>query len=175
MSIRAEINNRLGEGRLFQLLPTLADSPVGRTMFISSEISGLVRGPWSNAAFEYRFSKLRADFEVFIEGRIIAVGAHPYKKKKTAYMARLDEPSDETWEIRSRDPKPGIRVFGRFAEKDAFVALTWGFREDLGRPGSKEWRDAIEQCKTEWRKLFPTYPPLSGADYNDYVSNFFLV
>jgi hypothetical protein len=85
-------------------------------------------------------------------------------------MAQLDSVQDEVWEIRSRDPKPGIRVFGRFAETDLFVALTWWWRSDLKGPKSKQWRNAREGCKAEWQKLFPAYPAKSGTQINDYIS-----
>jgi hypothetical protein len=94
----------------------------------------------------------------------------PYKKDKTAYLARLSPRADEVWEIRSRDPTPAIRVFGRFAICDTFIAFNWGYRKDLGGLGSKEFRFEINRAKSEWKKIFPTYQPVSGADIHDYVS-----
>jgi hypothetical protein len=38
-------------------------------------------------------------------------------------MARLKEASEEVWEIRIWDIDPQIRFFGRFAERDTFIAL----------------------------------------------------
>ena len=112
---------------------------------------------------------------MFIEGKLISVAKRPFKTKK-AYMAQLHPKRDEVWEIRSRDPKPGSRVFGRFAETDVFVALTWSPREILGGPGSREWKAVIRQCKTEWRQLFPAHQPISGDDLHAYISaNVFLV
>jgi hypothetical protein len=119
---------------------------------------------------EEQCGRLRADLDVFITGRLLTVAARAYHAK-TAYMAQLDQPSDEAWEIRSRDPEPSLRVFGRFADKNWFVALTWSRRDDLKGPESRQWRDAIESCKAEWRKLFPTYPPKSGNDIHDYLSD----
>jgi hypothetical protein len=145
-------------------------------MYISPELLSLLEGPWADVAQEIRANKLRADLDYFIEGGNIAIGQDPYKKKRTAYMVRLDPAYDEVWQIRSRDPKPGIRVFGRFADRDVFVALTWSERTPLGGPGNLAWIEAINLCKSEWRKLFPAYQPISGSDYNDYLSGgFFLV
>lgn len=176
MSIRADIQHRRDEGRLYLLEPALPGSPCVRWLFISPEILKAINGPWEDSAEEYRLGRLRADFDHFIEGRRISIGKHPYKKNKKAYMSQLDPVADEVWEIRSIDPKPGVRVFGSFSEKDAFVALTWLYRAPLKGPDSREWRDAREQCKAEWRKLFPTYRPHTGADLeNDYASNAFLV
>jgi hypothetical protein len=175
MSIRVEIGNRISEERLFLLSPAMPGSHIVRPMFVSLEIKDLVLGPWDDAEWEERCGQLRADLDRYIECRRITVAARPYHAR-TAYMAQLDELRDEAWEIRSRDPEPSLRVFGRFADTDWFVALTWWKRADLKGPDSREWRDAIEGCKAEWRRLFPTYPPKTGANVNDYIStNVFLV
>lgn len=175
MSIRDEISSRCDERRLWGLEEAIPSPLASRTVFVSHSLNNLVLGPWSDTKIEYRAGRLRANFDMFISGLVISVGQHPYRKKKSAFMSPLDPPSDEVWEIRSRDPKPGIRVFGRFSEKDVFVALTWGYREDLGGPKSKEWRDAREQCKAEWRRLFHPYGPHVGNTPHDYISNIILV
>lgn len=176
MSIRGVIASRRDEGRLCLLQPAMPGSPCVRWMFVSPEIFEAIDGPWNDSNEGYRFGRLRADLDAFIEGRLISIGKHPYKKNKKAYMSQLDPVVDEVWEIRSIDPKPGIRVFGSFSEKDTFVALTWLYRAPLMGPNSREWRDAREQCKAEWRNLFITYKPHTGADLeNDYASNAFLV
>jgi hypothetical protein len=175
MSILEDINARVQEGRLFYLVPALPSDPVVRYVFVSKEINGLVIGPWQDAKLEYRGGQLRAYLERFITGQLIGVAKEPYHAR-TAYMAQLSPLREEVWEIRSRDPRPAIRVFGRFAQQDTFVALTWAYRKPLGGPNSHEWRDAIEITKAEWRKLFPTYDPFSGTTVNDYITdNVFLV
>lgn len=172
MSIRREIGNRCGEGRLFHLPPFLPGAPVVRMMFVSAEIHAVVVGAHSLDTEEgRRFGQLRGDLDRFTEGALISVADHPYRKDKKAYIARLDPPRDEAWDIRSVDPKPAIRVFGHFAMVDTFIALTWAWRRDLGGPGSKEWRDEIERCKAAWRQLFHPYPPYSGGSLHDYVSS----
>jgi hypothetical protein len=173
MSIREEIKHRMDEGRLFLLSPAI--SLVVRPMFVSQEIKDLVLGPWNDPEWAIRCGLLRADLDRFITGARIPVAARPYQAR-SAYIAQLDQPRDEAWEIRSRDPEPSIRVFGRFAMTNWFVALTWSKRADLEGPDSREWRDAIETCKAEWRKLFPTYDPKTGDNVHDYISaKYFLV
>lgn len=145
-------------------------------MYISQEVRSFLDGPWPDPKQELRAGRLRADLEGFIEGRTIAVGWDPYQKDKTAYMARLNPPSDGVWAIRSRDPKPGIRALGCFAARDVFIVLILFERESLDGPNGPIWKAAINVCKAEWRKLFPTYPPISRSDFNDYLSTgFFLV
>jgi hypothetical protein len=171
MSIYDEIDGRVKEGRLSLLLPAMPSGAVVRRIYVSPEVNSLVYGPWGDREWEQRCGQLRADLDRFIEGRLITVGnlSTPYKGK-TSYMKRLNRPHDEVWEIRSIDPHPGIRVFGRFADTDVFIALTWAKRPDLRGPRDREWRDSIEACKAEWRKLFPAYQPKSGADIRDYIS-----
>ena len=135
----------------------------------------MVEGPWSDDKAARRGGRLRADLEMFVDGSVVSIADDPYKKPKAAYMARVDPPRDEVFDIRSRDPKPGVRVLGCFADKDIFVALAWDFRENLGGPASREWRDFIERSKAEWRKLFNPYPPHKGATLHDYASNIILV
>ena len=174
MSIRDEIQRCLTEQSLFVHALAVAEE-VKRCMLLSREIKNLLEGPWDDGNTAYRSGPLRDDLDRFVAGRPLAIAQAPYQAR-TSYLAQLDEPRDEVWEIRSRDPKPAIRVFGRFAEKDVFVALIWSYREPLGGPGSREWRDAIETSKAEWRKLFFTWPPHSGGSAGDYLSEpFFFV
>jgi hypothetical protein len=171
MSIRDEIAFRRNEGRLFHVGPTLPSAPVERFLFASPEVYRLVVGPWRDEAEEYRCGKLLDDFDRFVEGRVVTLAlGNPYRKPRPTYLSRLDSSNDEVWEIRSRDPRPAIRVFGRFAECDTFIALNWEYRSRLGGSGSAEFAREINKTKSEWRRLFPTYEPHSGATVNEYVS-----
>ena len=174
MSISYEIANRVEEGRLFELIPFMPPSfgNTPRSMFVSVEIYNLLMGPWDNSSLEERCGYLYADLDQFINGEIITVAERPFVKGKTAYIKQLYRRHEEVWEIRSRDPAPGIRVFGRFAKTDVFIALTWWNRTDLGGPHSRAWRDAIVGCKTEWRNLFQAHNPITDRNYNDYPNKY---
>ena len=176
MSMRDQINQCLAEGRLFQVFPMLPGSRVSRVLLASPEIYRLVTGPWSDESEEIRCGRLWADFDRFVEGRLISVALdNPYHKPRTTYLARMDPGGDEVWEIRSRDPRPAMRIFGRFAEKDVFVALNWDYRANLGGPGSEPFKIEMRRCKAKWRQCVPTYPAFSGATVDDYSSNGFPV
>lgn len=82
-------------------------------------------------------------------------------------MARVHPVSEEVWDFRCFDPKPGIRAFGHFAEKDTFVALTWDFRENV------DWAGEVSGCIEAWRALFGDLPPFKGTNLNDYLSHNF--
>jgi len=83
-------------------------------------------------------------------------------------MSRLDPEADEIWEIRCRDPKPGLRIFGSFVAKDEFVVLMTLPHECLG--GDDDWLAAIARYKGEWNRYF-TVAPYSGVYPNDYISD----
>ena len=171
MSIANQIEYWVRNGTLIPIEPTLPSGLIIRRLYATPDVNRLISGPWRDTQEEIRCGRLRQDFDRFIERRPISLAIDdPYKKDKTAYLARLSPSADEVWEIRSRDPKPAIRVFGRFAICDTFIAFNWGYRKDLGGPGSKEFRFEINRAKSEWRKIFPTYRPVSGADIHDYVS-----
>lgn len=167
MSIYDQIHHRIGTGDLFDLMPVMGLAT--RRIVISKEIAALLNGPWHDKDWASRCNYLRADLERFITGGHITVAAKPYKGK-SSYMLRLAPESEEVWEVRSRDPEPGIRVFGRFAAADFFVALTWAKRADLGGPHSRQWRDARIQCKTDWLNLLRPYEPFQGPHIHDYIS-----
>jgi hypothetical protein len=155
---------------LFLIGPTLGGAHV-RFLYGTREINRLIEGPWADEAEEIRSGRLWEDFDRFVEGRLISVSLDsPYIKPKDTYLARLDPGRDEVWEIRSRVPRPGIRVFGRFADVDHLILLNWGYRDPLGGPGSREFEIELRKCKAEWRKLFPSYDAHSGDSVHEYVS-----
>ena len=180
MSIHDEINARVAEGRLFGLTPSMMGDAVRRHMFVSLEIQSLIGGPWRSLAAEVRGFQLRAELEAFVRGDQIGICLIPFKAGK-AEMGRLYRPADEVWDFRAMR-KPGLRVFGRFSERDVFVALTcwprsvaisWIDRPPLLARDSRQFSDAINGCKTEWRKLFHTYQPVLGGQASDYISEKF--
>ncbi|MBF6567436.1 MAG: hypothetical protein IVW54_01010 [Candidatus Binataceae bacterium] len=170
-----EVKYWCDQGSLTLLVPPIPGSPLIRKMYLSAELHRQVLEPHADMDEATRWDSLRSDLDDYVEGRMISVARDSFKGGKTAYLKRLHPPGDEVWEIRSRHPKPGIRIFGRFAEKDVFVALQWSNRSNLKGPGSREWRDAIERCKTEWRRMFYAYKPFTGNYPDEYFSNFILV
>lgn len=151
-------------------------------MLLSRELQSLLDGPWVNPRWKSRFSaQLRADLEAFVQGQFLSLSLVPFGARNE-YMALLDPPSDGIWDIRSRMPSPGLRVLGAFAEKDVFIAMLCAPRsvavDVLHRPpllnkDSREWRDSIQEVKSEWRRLLLTYPPVGGDNPNDVLSDKF--
>jgi len=175
MSIRDEIKARANETppRLHFLAPLVQSAAIIRELFVSTEVIAVAHPPWPATLPGRRHAQMRAYLDAFTEGRRLAVANDPYRKPRTANIARVDPPGDEVFAFRCIDPKPGIRVFGCFAAFDLFVALTWRVREDLPTDAAlnREWRDEVERCKAAWRRLFNPYRPHAGATLDDYLSN----
>jgi len=169
MSIRDQIRILVKDERLAFLPPLLASDPIERCIFLAEPVKEIILGPWADEDTEIRGKRLRAFLDQFTTGGTIEACLVPHLAKN-AYLGRLKYPRDEVWDIRSRDPKPGIRVFGRFAEQDTFIALRWAKRAPCGDKYSREWRNQIKQCKADWRNLFPAYCALSGENLHDYIS-----
>ncbi len=169
MSIYDELRARVNEGRLVLLPPPdIPGSMLMRQLYISNSIQSLLDGPWKNDEWEERCGLLQSDLDHFVTGDMIA-GRMPPSKSIKAYLAQLDSTTDNVWEIRSVHPNPQLRLFGHFAGKDCFVALICKKRPCLDT--EVKWRDAVEECKTAWRNLFPSYDvPILGGTIHDYVS-----
>jgi hypothetical protein len=178
MSIREEINARLAEERLFRLKPLNEKDLQRRTVVMSQDINQLVSGPWLDGPMGARCARLRGNLEALVMAENITVCWDPFTARNEQ-IGRLDDVRDEVWDLRSQEPQPGLRVFFRFAEKNIFVALTcaprsvhvsWLRRLPLLDRTSREWRDAIVECRSEWRKLFPAHEPISGSSIDDYLT-----
>ena len=171
MSIHDLLDDAVARGLLFRVEPTMPSEPVNRAMYAAAPVQRLIAGPWADKAEEYRCGMLWADFDRFVEGRLVPVALDsPYRKPKNTYLSRLHPGSDEVWQIRSRAPRPSIRVFGRFAYRDCFVALFWRLRSELGGPGSSAYRQEMRNCLAAWRHIFPHHDPLTGSTVDEYIS-----
>ena len=179
MSILEKIEKRKREGRLFVLpLQQVNESPV-RTILVTPKLYKQLTGAdWKTADEAIRLSKLRGDLEHFIKNGQISMHLDPSQRKQTkaaqaAYMGLLKKPENGIFDIRSRDPKPGLRVLGGYAHKDVFVAIECHPRSRrvpwLGWPPlkdgkSKAWKEAIGKCRKKWKDLFGQDTPLTGSD-----------
>ncbi len=157
MSIQVEISARVDEGRLFLLKPLAPGEGMTRALLMTQPLNDALAASWQD---QERFAKLRADLEHFVTGGFIDPN----------YLKKLKK-TEECWEIRSPRPSPSIRIFGRFAAHDVFVATHYHERRPLGGFKSMEWRREIRRCKAEWRKCFPAHQPHTGKTIHDYVSN----
>lgn len=179
--MRDWIKTLLSNGRLFELEPSFEGDPIKRRMLLSDEVWGLLSGPWGSKTEERRCQALRADLEAFVKGEELSVSVTP-RKAGDHLLGLLDPPRDGVWDIRSQDPRPGLRVVGRFAAKDVFVglipasrsvAVPYITRGPMGDYGSPQWKEIIRQAKADWRRLFPMFPPVSGVNVSELLSEKF--
>ena len=121
---------------------------------------------------ERTFRRLSALWQNFTSGRTIPVALE--RDHRSAQWARLDPAHQEVWETRVRHESPELRILGRFAYCDVFVAFHLYEGSELSRP--HEWDTAITRCEAEWLTLFPRSSPVIGNRINDYIStNFTLI
>ncbi len=88
------------------------------------------------------------------------------KSAKNCEIERLEDVGD-IWAFCFRKPKPGWRLFGRFIERDAFVAVAGYDRHDLvGGNYSALAMSAIADLDAR----FPQLPVHTGAALQDYIT-----
>lgn len=165
MSIIEIIRERCSEGELFPVNPLLSSDPISRGLFVTAEVHQMLS---DNMDSDPVWGRTRAVMDTFVSGRLISVG-----HKKTHLMAQMKPRKNwSVWTMRVTGPNPpGLRILGQFAAKDVFIALEWRERFDLKDFQSREWQNAIRNCKAKWRGLFYNYHPLDGENMYGYVSN----
>lgn len=129
-------------------------------MYLVDRLYLAIMEPKPNIEETQRFAQLEADLAVFVNSPTI----------DPKYLFGLSPRSDRVWEIRSVRPKPSIRVLGRFAAKDEFVATHYVLRGQLGRWNSREWKIGKRRAKAEWASLFHPYDAVDEQDINNLVS-----
>jgi hypothetical protein len=136
-----------------------------RPIYMVPDLYGRIFGP--SAEETKRMGFLEVDLRRFINGDKLIVG---HEKEETCFLKPMTN-CNEVWEVRSRDPKPSLRIFGRFAAKDVFVATNMQHRKLLDHIRSRAFAVEIRKCITTWTRLFPYLEPHTGNSSHDYVSN----
>lgn len=177
MSIRNEILRHVGERRLFEVQPESHKDSHVRRLFVTPEVQKFLMGPWNNTAHKTRVSHLLADLQAFSSGKEIRASLTG-RKHRNAMFGRMDGPRDEVWEFRHREPPPGLRTTGRFADRDWFVAIAlyprsvrvdWIDKEPIEKDEEK-YAAMIKDCQSRWSELFPNHRPKHGESVGDYLS-----
>ena len=173
MSIKVELKRLVNEEVLWCVEPFPGDR-ASRTVLVTSPINSMLE----SAAGESRIGQLRADLQSIVAGDELTMSFQPFKHRK-ATIGILDPATEGTWEIRSRHPSPGLRVFGRFADVDSFVAIDWAPRSKpldgfdkkplLGR-ASLEYQLAQIEVEEFWKKHLAGVSAVLGDDCGDYFS-----
>jgi hypothetical protein len=171
----AYLKECLREGRLYEVPLLSPDMTPKRRILATPKLMAQIDGGEAKGGQRRLVVELRADLDDFIGGGPITVGGPRHRSAYMKPMVRSKRDrgfgGHEVWEIRSRDPEPGIRVFGRFAQFDVYVATDWELRTTLGAFGSFIWRQEIRRCKHDWSTVFDTRDPHTGASVHDYISD----
>lgn len=140
--------------------------PARRTLYISEAVLHLITGTAANMDQKKRerWMVARAVLEAFVDGHWITTKSKPKSKAEMAILCPHDV---GVWEFRDVYPRPSLRILGAFMEKDVFVALAPYERSELGKKGSQEWSDALQNFKAQWEQLFDGHMPKSGGGYPD--------
>ena len=106
-----------------------------------------------------RWAQLEADISHFIEGGFVTEDL----------IKQLKPRKFEHWELRSRNPRPSLRVFGRFAKPDVFVGTHVSARRFLGGMWSSEYEHEKLVCGDHW-KAAGLPEPFSADAYEKYIT-----
>lgn len=176
-SIRAAIKRHVHAHRLHALDMTDASDRVERVLVFTEAVRTLLDGPWTHPSCASRAMRLRADLEAYVRGDPVSMCLEPYEAGD-AFFGRLAEPEEEVWDVRAREPNPALRLFGRFAAPDHFIAFDWrprskpwNGREPLGDRHDPDWNTAKAECIGQWVTLFPKHEPVHGGTVDEYVTS----
>jgi len=167
MSIRILIQDAISREDLFILPVTDPYIKRSRIIVLNNLLNEYVKSD------DIRAGALQAEMESYIGGDLISASLDP-REAGDAFFGLLDPAADGWWDLRSRDPRPGLRVLGAMIERDYFVGLVLKTRKELLT--EKDWELAIRECKREWERFAATLlPPNLGASVDDYFSNAYCV
>lgn len=162
MLIEEAIRRLCAASRLFRVEPLDWREDQKRIIYASRDIHRFLEETAADRETNIERRKLQRLFDRFISGAAISVAFR--KNIIGSDMKRLSPSSVEVWEFKVK-ARPQLRVFGRFAQKDVFLALT----------GPVERRNCdydveITQCQQEWSRLLPEHSPIYGSTIYDYIS-----
>lgn len=156
LAIRAE--------RLVEVHPVRPKANPLRRLFVTPDMDFLLKG----AKPETGFPHYKADFLFgsYAAGYLMTVSLIGNSDAKP-HLERLKD-LDEVWAFCFREPRPGWRFFGRFLQRDQFIALRAYDRRELG-PKSQYHKHA-EEIIGDWKSVLGDLEPLRGTSVNDYLS-----
>lgn len=172
MSTHGRLKTAIGKGLLWHLTPATGQS-TSRTLLLHAELHDLIQSHGTLGPI----GTMRGYLETFVTGGVITMGLTP-RKHRAATMGRLKPTKEGTWDFRCRDPRPGTRVFGRFAHRDVFVAMYWAPRsvsiEGIDRAplesSDLEWEMALGETAKRWSQILPDISPIMGSVSSDYIT-----
>lgn len=135
-----------------------------RRIFVTKDIDDLLNG---KVLANPEFPSETADREIgkFVRGYIVGVSRKHSSKAELKWMTGVPE----SWVYCFRQPPPGWRLFGRFAQKNVFVGLRLVTREEAGT--LIEYAQNANAMIASWDGLFPKEGPFMAKDFEGYLGD----
>lgn len=151
------IKDAIKDGRLFAAKPVVPWAPEARGFLMCPPLHQSIEvGKASDDENERkRWATLEAAISHFVEGGYVTEDL----------IKQLLDPKYEHWELRSRRPKPSLRVFGRFIQPDIFVGTHLQRRDGLGGMWSPEFEHEKLVCEDHWKAAGLPDPFTAPPDY----------
>ena len=166
MSIDECIEQLITSRKLNPLSPTISGEVCLRTVLVTERIQEYLN---QDVSLPKKFRRTAIESRLVID-RFLApktpttVGLAPYNSPSFTVLALLDHGFITVWEFRVRDPNPQVRIFGCFAQKDTFIALTYGNRDTL------DFSQKNAETRRIWKALFKQLPSVQGDKIDEYLS-----
>lgn len=164
MLISAAVKAAVESGCLVPTRPIANWAGQPRVVLLCKPIRDSIDAGKSDADQKERqsWAKVEAAFSHFIEGGYVTEDL----------VKQLVPEKFEHWEFRCRRPKPSMRVFGRFAMPDVFVATHLRPRKLLGGMWSDEFEHEKLVCEDHWKAcgLGDPFSDLPSFSYEAYIT-----
>jgi hypothetical protein len=162
MIIRDAVEAAKKSGVLIPFVPPLAWVSKPRAFLMTKRLAGQISDGRASADQKRleRWESLRADIAHYVENGLVT----------WALLRWLDPKKYEHWELRSRRPRPSLRVFGRFAEPNVFVGTHVVERSPLGTKWSLNWELEKLECEDEWNLALNGCCPFRSCVYEHYIT-----
>lgn len=159
-----EISRAKADGRLFPALPIAKWQGTPRALLMCTALWNAIEEGRREQKDEQRavWARLEAAFSHFIEGGLVT----------NDFLKQLKPEKYEHWEIRSRKPRPSMRVFGRFAMPDVFIATHVVRRSELGGMWSMPFEHHKLVCEDHWKaaQLSAPFSDAPSFRYEKYIT-----
>ena len=157
------------QGQLRRFLPPRTRLPAVRRLYLAVPAMKDFDDPHSAANYFSGRSFVEGALTRWVlGGRVWAVERR--KKREGGFLKRLEPPPNDVWEVKVTEPRPQVRLFGRFAEADTLILTKFHLRDSLKEKGSSQWGAAMTECDNLWSALFPRIPIYSKSTISDYVT-----
>jgi hypothetical protein len=170
MSIAAVIAQLEAGESIRRYMPARTRLPAKRALFLTRRAMRDFDDPHSPTNFFSNPAQIIAAMDRWVLGQRVWSVERRGQPPAGGFLKRLDPPPHEVWEVRVVEPRPQVRLVGRFAEKDTLLLTGFYLRDRLGDRGSAQWAAAMSDCDNDWNLLFPGIPSFAKATIHEYVS-----